>query len=237
MYKEAVSAYESGEYDAAIEKFAKLGDYKDSADKEIDAKYCRAVKLFEERKFDDSKLLFEQVSTYQDAALYLKKPELSSVGDIVTFGNYTWYVINKTDCGCTLLCEDPIGNRAYNDKWEAITWESCTLRSWLNNDFYNEFSDEEKAMIVKTKNKNSDNSEYGTDGGNDTEDYIYLLSLDEAGQLSENIRSIGSWWWLRSSGYCQSLAAAGVFSDGSLSTDGWFVTHEYGVRPALNLEF
>ncbi|MCM1530360.1 MAG: DUF6273 domain-containing protein [Alistipes sp.] len=201
--------------------------------------YEDAVSAYEAGDYSVAYEKFSSLENYKDTENYLKNPEIisgASVGDVVTFGNCSWYVINKTDNGCTLLCEYAIESKKYNDEWEDITWENCTLRSWLNNDFYNQFSDEEKAMIVKTKNKNSDNSEYGTDGGNDTEDYIYLLSLDEAGQVNKNIRSIGSWWWLRSPGYYQSRAA-GVRSDGSLDTRGSHVDYEYGVRPALNLKF
>lgn len=93
-----------------------------------------------------------------------------------------------------------------------------------------------KALIEKTHNSNPDNSEYNTDGGSDTDDYIYLLSLDEAENVSKDIRADGSWWWLRSPGNGRD-SAAGVYSDGSLDTHGRRVDRECGVRPALNLKF
>lgn len=202
LYKSAVSAFNSADYETAYDKFSQIKDYKDANE-------------------------------------YLAKPEIiagADVGDIVTFGKYTWYVIDKADDGCTLLSEKYITERAYYTEWEFITWEKCTLRTWLNNDFYNEFSDEEKALIEKTHNSNPDNSEYNTDGGSDTDDYIYLLSLDEAENVSKDIRADGSWWWLRSPGMYQDYVA-GVLSDGSLHTDGRSVLSAHGVRPALNLKF
>ena len=116
------------------------------------------------------------------------------------------------------------------------TRRRCTLRTWLNNDFYNEFSNEEKAMIKKTHNSNPDNSEYNTDGGSDTDDYFFLLSIDEAEDVNEKIRANGSWWWLRSPGHYQ-YRAAGVYRDGSLRTSGIDARIVNGVRPALNLKF
>ena len=206
LYKSAVSAFNSADYETAYDKFSQIKDYKDAKE-------------------------------------YLAKSEMTAetivradVGDIVTFGKYTWYVIDKADDGCTLLSEKYITEGAYNTEWEVITWEKCTLRTWLNNDFYNEFNDDEKAMIEKTHNSNPDNSEYNTDGGSDTDDYVFLLSLDEAEKVDENIRATGSWWWLRSPGYTQSTAA-GVDSGGSLLTFGRVVHFEDGVRPALNLKF
>ena len=91
-------------------------------------------------------------------------------------------------------------------------------------------------MIEKTHNSNPDNSKYSTDGGSDTDDYVFLLSLDEAEKVDENIRATGSWWWLRSPGNSQNCAA-GVFSVGSLDTFGFNVYLGFGVRPALNLKF
>ena len=206
LYKSAVSAFNSADYETAYDKFSQIKDYKDA--KEYLAK---------------SEMIAETIVR-------------ADVGDIVTFGKYTWYVIDKADDGCTLLSEKYITERAYYTEWEFITWEKCTLRTWLNNDFYNEFSDEEKALIEKTHNSNPDNSEYNTDGGSDTDDYIYLLSLDEAENVSKDIRAEGSWWWLRSPGNGRD-SAAGVYSDGSLDTHGRRVDREFGVRPALNLKF
>lgn len=68
--------------------------------------------------------------------------------------------------------------------WDKVnvTWEDCTLRSWLNADFYNNvFSDDEKKLIRKTSLTNVDNT-YGTSvgkGGNSTQDNVFLLSLDD----------------------------------------------------------
>ena len=201
--------------------------------------YKSAVSAFEAGDYEKAYDNFYKVKSYKDSDDYLAKPEIiqgADVGDIVTFGDYTWYVINKTDSGCTLLSEECVAEKAYNEKYESITWEECTLRTWLNNDFYNEFSDEEKALIEKTHNSNPDNSEYNTDGGSDTDDYVFLLSLDEAEKVDENIRATGSWWWLRSPGYDQ-YDAAEFDRYGSLGTYGEHVNNENGVRPALNLKF
>jgi len=201
--------------------------------------YKSAVSAFEAGDYEKAYDNFYKVKNYKDSDDYLAKPEIiqgADVGDIVTFGDYTWYVINKTDSGCTLLSEECVAEKAYNEKYESITWEECTLRTWLHDDFYNEFNDDEKAMIEKTHNSNPDNSKYSTDGGSDTDDYVFLLSLDEAEKVDENIRATGSWWWLRSPGDNQSHAAV-VYSDGSLSPIGHDVNIENGVRPALNLKF
>lgn len=44
-----------------------------------------------------------------------------------------------------------------------VTWETSTLRTWLNNDFYNAaFSADEKGVIIEQSLKNEDNEAYKT---------------------------------------------------------------------------
>ena len=178
-----------------------------------EATYQNAVYLFEQGKYEQSFYEFKDINdyaNYKDTSSYLEKSEMipyhHDVGETVKFGQFEWYIIEKTDDRCTLLCKDIVANRAYNDQWTNIAWESCTLRKWLNGVFYNGFTDDEKAMIAKTKCENNHNSEYFTKGGNDTEDYIFLLSLDEAEAVDKSIRAIDSWWWLRSPGHLLKLS-------------------------------
>ena len=75
----------------------------------------------------------------------------ASVGDIVVFGDIRWYVIAKTNTGYTLLSEKPVIKQAFRKSGTGIfnvTWEESTLRAWLNDKFYDTFTDEEKALAV-----------------------------------------------------------------------------------------
>ena len=88
--------------------------------------------------------------------------------------------------------------------------------------------------------RNEDNARYGTPGGNDTEDRVFLLSVREAEEwLSKIERRNGDWWWLRSSGDFPNYAAivnnAGGFSgDGGIYGYGYFVNNSINaVCPAL----
>ena len=174
----------------------------------------------------------------------------ASLGDIVVFGDIRWYVIAKTETGCTLLTEKPVIKMPFNEaRYQAVdTWDKSTVRAWLNEKFYNTFTDEEKALIAKTHNSNPDNREYGTPGGSDTDDYIYLLSVDEANALDSKILKCGywygmdnQWWWLRSPGINKDYTAyVGNNSDGKnrIDASGDISGNSYGaVRPALNLHF
>jgi hypothetical protein len=163
-------------------------------------------------------------------------------GETVAFGGYDWRVLDVQSDRALLIAKDIVEKRAYNTRNEVTTWEKCTLRAYLNGEFYNRFSDYEKQLIFDTKVFNNDNPEYGTDGGNNTTDKIFLLSIDEANKYfskdSERIayhQGSARWWWLRSPGI--SNHAAFVYSDGFVNVHGHRVDYVYsGVRPALYLK-
>ena len=191
-------------------------------------------------------------------------------GDHFTFGSYEqdhyeangpepieWRVLEVSGGSALVVSEDALDARAYNNEWVSITWAECTLRGWLNGEFYDTaFNEEEKGLIALTKVQNADNPEYGTEGGADTEDRIFLLSLEEAERYfedDEDRRAIPTeyaiarnvwfwkktgtvWWWLRSPGG-NGLYAAGVDTDGSLNYSGNYVDYyRHAVRPALRLK-
>jgi hypothetical protein len=54
------------------------------------------------------------------------------------------------------------------------------MRSWLNDDFYNiAFSSSEKSQLKTNNIVNPDNPWYGTSGGNNTDDKLFLLSYED----------------------------------------------------------
>ncbi|MDR1131014.1 MAG: copper amine oxidase N-terminal domain-containing protein [Oscillospiraceae bacterium] len=139
----------------------------------------------------------ETNSVYIDGAPIAPAPASTSglpasltAGSAVTWGSYAgqpleWLVLETQDGKALLITQDIIdlrayNERAYNEEDRDITWENCTLRQWLNNDFYNTFTDAQKRAITETAVLNEDNSRYETPGGNDTRDKVFLLSIDEA---------------------------------------------------------
>ena len=127
------------------------------------------------------------------------------VGDIVILGAYEqdndltngsepieWQYVADRGGRKLLLSKYALECKKFNEEWKDITWEDCTLRSWLNNDFYNNaFSSSDKKRIVTAHNENPDSYElfkphnisstsYGAKGGNATNDNVFLLSWTEA---------------------------------------------------------
>ncbi len=146
-----------------------------------------------------------------------------------------WIVVKKEKNRALLLSADRIGRRPYNEERKNVTWGTCTLRKWLNGDFYSDaFTEEEKKRICLTEVRNEDNPQWNTPGGNDTEDRVFLLSIREAEKwLTWIERRNGDWWWLRSPGFLPH-DAAGVDGYGDIHDGGNYVSNSYGaVCPAL----
>ena len=103
----------------------------------------------------------------------------ATVGDTLTFGDYLWRVLDSQEDKLLLISQDILEQRAYHPCYEQVTWENSTLRGYLNNDFLRQFTHEESSKIIETTIANPDNLWYGTPGGNDTLDKIFVLNLEE----------------------------------------------------------
>lgn len=115
-------------------------------------------------------------------------------GDHIIFGHYEqdgnpdngmepieWDILSEEDGRMLVISRYILDSQPYNVVDEEITWENCSLRTWLNNDFLSAaFSPEEQSMIQATTLSNPDNIFFGVDGGNDTVDRVFCLSVDEA---------------------------------------------------------
>jgi len=188
----------------------------------------------------------------------------TSVGDTIRFGGMRWHVLELRDGRALLISEEIIALDTYCNVFEAATWEESDIRRWLNDEFYNQFSQRDQVRIAQTHVINHDNPWYGTAGGNDTTDHIFLLSLEEAaswigdGQWLRNgppepgveyriafeqcisvriaqFNIKAESWWLRSPGANENAAAL-VSNLGTLVVDGNSFPAIAGVRPALWLE-
>ena len=188
-----------------------------------------------------------------------------------------WRVLSNANRQLFLLSDQNLDVFQYHTEQEDVTWETSTMRSWLNgygassnaggdngtdytsdNFLGSAFSDKEQAAIAQTPVVNDDNTEYGTDGGNNTTDHIFLLSLAEVrsyfpdylcfstntayvangGKLGSgmNDANAADWWWLRSPGFYHWQAAYIEWEDGSPVADGNPVNNKNtAVRPAFNL--
>jgi hypothetical protein len=106
-----------------------------------------------------------------------------NIGDIIDFSDYQWKVLDIKENKMLIISDQIIEQRDYHDKKETITWEHSEIRHYLNNSFLERFSSSDKERILTTHNINADNPWYGSFGGADTVDRVFLLSLDEVVRL------------------------------------------------------
>ena len=194
--------------------------------------------------------------------------ESFEIGSLVRFGRWcgediVWRVLDVEPNRTLLITDKAIECKQYHYTYEPVTWSDCSLRAWLNGEFLQEvFSPSERAKMLEVRVVNDDNPDFGIDGGPDTRDYVFCLSIDEARIYFENMREricyptphaieSGAWtsatgtcdWWLRSPGAWAdsatvidqdgSVALAGEGVAGGLDKDDNIVAIETAVRPAL----
>ncbi len=106
-----------------------------------------------------------------------------------------WRVLSVQGDDAFLLADKFPVIRRYNDTRTSVTWENCTLRSWLNgygadknickkdyssgNFIDNAFTAEEQEAIKTTNVVNKSTLHPSISAGNGTKDKVYLLSYQE----------------------------------------------------------
>ncbi len=89
-----------------------------------------------------------------------------------------WEIVNEEDGSLLLISRDILDSQPFNEEWTEVTWENCSLRQWLNNDFFNEAFDEAEQALIETTVCEPD-SIFGGERGNATEDKVFCLSVEE----------------------------------------------------------
>ncbi|MBQ6430752.1 MAG: Ig-like domain-containing protein [Oscillospiraceae bacterium] len=188
------------------------------------------------------------------------------VGDILLLGTYEqdnnaydgkeeieWLVLDKQGSSVLVVSRYGLDCQLFNGSMSNATWDSCSLRTWLNDTFYySAFTSQEQSRILNTTVAASGNPSFGTNAGSNTYDKIFLLSISEANWYfgSDAARLckgtayctaqgayVGNggncWWWLRTPGD-RIGSAANVGSSGAIHYNGNDADSAAGaVRPAM----
>jgi len=209
-YQQAWTLRENGKYDEAIAAFEELGEYSDAKAQITETKYQQATNLNAFGKYDEAYAIYVTLTGYKDVDKLLTEDDnivavikaleardaKFTVGNYVTFGEYPqttagedmtpieWLVLARDGDKALLISRYGLDAQPYNKDHTSVTWETCTLRTWLNGTFYNKaFSSAEQAAILTTNVDNSKNqcySGWSTSSGNNTQDKVFLLSYAEA---------------------------------------------------------
>lgn len=177
---------------------------------------------------------YEQDSIWDDKTTREKDPIL-------------WIVLEKQDDRILVVSSLILDIHSYDESYsDAVTWENCSLRRWLNNTFINNaFNATERKLILKAEVPADKHPDCDTDPGNATTDQIFLLSASEylkyssintsqfSGYAESKCEDRGGYysWWLRTPG---EDGQTKVFCDSGNMFDGsWYRDPDGGVRPAM----
>ena len=227
----------------------------------------KALDMIESGDYQQASILLNSLSER-----YIKSVESLMLakaipGDTVFFGEYEqdhdtsndkenieWLVLDKKDDAVLVISKHVLEDKPFGRKDD--TWETCSLRKWLNGDFITDaFSPEEQSKLQIT-NVSADKNPYYSmaDSGNATMDKVFLLSAPEAEKYftSDEARKADIYssvsneyhydsWWLRTPGAAlgadgktyQRFGSMYIGSIGSISFAGNSGNAKNGVRPAM----
>ena len=277
-YDEAIAAFEAlGDYRDSAEQAHLAGDAKIEAANA--AAYAEAEAILASGDLEGARTAFLALGSYKDceqrAALIRTQIEernaqallAAKAGDRIVFGAYeqdgdpsngkediVWIVLSREGDRLLVISEKALDCLSFNRYYKDVTWETCTLRVWLNDEFLNAaFSEEEQGKIpTVTVSADMNTSRYSNAvSGNATRDRVFLLSIPEtekyfsseiqrscrpSAQAEENgcrvFNNGNCLWWLRTPGEKQH-DAAGVDDLGRI-IDDWRVSSDaVAVRPAI----
>ncbi len=176
-YAAAETALAFGDKQGAIDLFASLENYKDSSQ--------RANEL--------------AFSMQEDEGL-MQRLKGAKPGDTIKFGRYeqdnlmqngtepiSWLVLAEKNGRLLLLSQYVLDVGSFNEKGGNTNWAGCSLRRWLNDEFFSAAFDEHEAyLVVKSKVESSSNPATGTPGGPDTNDRVFVLGYNDLIWVAEN---------------------------------------------------
>jgi hypothetical protein len=217
--------------------------------------YNHAVKLMEAGEYKEAIAAFEALAGYEDSSemvntarhkYKVEQLKVAAIGDSVFFGTYEqdnnksnggekieWLVLEASNGKILVISKYALASKSYHATFTDVTWESCTLRQWLNADFVDSaFSDTESAMLSG-------------------EDKVFLLTSDEAAKyfptdaervcqpteymlangIHVNSQNGNCQFWLLHSGPAKQNAPAVLFNGMIYDTNS--VLSEKAVRPAM----
>ena len=269
-YDRAIKFIDSGDYDSAYALLEEIGNNEAIAS----SKYDRAIEFIDSGDYESAYMLLNGLA-YKDSNEKLDSIKTqyqqialgkANVGDTVYFGAYEqdnntsngkenieWIVLAKENGKALFISKQALDCQQYNTSRTVVTWESCSLREWMNGTFLNNaFSSDEQAKIATMAVSADKNPRFSTNPGDTTVDKVFLLSITEAEKYfstdsarqcsatayaeAQGATTTGNgncWWWLRSPGHTE-YSATGVYYDGSVFYSGYSVSSDYYcVRPAL----
>jgi len=193
-YQKAMGFLSAGEYDEAYTILSELGK-----DEIITGSINeRADALLEAGEADAAYALLSCLTDEagREKRIEIKRQQIRDTpeGGYFTLGRYEqdnrtgngpepiqWMVLAREGDRVLVISRYILDCVRYDEEYRRVTWETCTLRAWLNGEFLNSAFDPDEQLLIPTTHVTADpNPDFAVDPGNDTEDKLFLLSIPEA---------------------------------------------------------
>ena len=184
----------------------------------------------------------------------------ANIGDIIKFGKLNeedmyWRILAIEGQELVLLSEFITEYAPYHNQKKVTTWEKCTLRDYLNNEFYEKcFNADEKNKICVAHNIDIINKKVQPEETSYTEDKVYILNYEECKlyisdknarrsldfiNFERNGKFYISWWWLRTvtdNKKCVDVVMNNSIGRCGTSNGGIEVNKFCGIRPVIRVQ-
>ncbi len=229
-YNSALALYNNKQYSQALEDFKNLGTYRnspemvDTIEETLQAEqYQLAEDYYQSQQYAQALKIYNDLGEYRDSQKRIEQIyNMTAKDNEIYFGVYkgnpiAWKILKTEESRMLLITKNSVEQLAFHDEVKNITWETSSIKNWLNGKFLNEFSAEQKAQIVKSTPESSD---------------IFLLTEDEYNTYSRYTSfEANSDWWLRTKTDAGMMFVYG--ENGKLNTTGESVIRALGVRPCV----
>ena len=248
-------------------------------------KYNSAMDLYNNGKFEEALVAFKALNGRLDSKKMIEKCYMGiigenhynlikdlKVGETLKYGKYEqdnvtsngkeeieWIVLDREGMSLLLISRYALNGGEYHYSYNDVTWETCSLRRWLNNTFIDDAFSTTEQMFIHYSHVSADmNLTYLNGAGSSTNDRLFLLSIPEAnkyfnssverkctptkyataqGVWTSDANDTGGvatcWWWLRTPGD-KTTRAAVVDGVGQVYEIGHGVDYDdCGIRPAM----
>ena len=197
--------------------------------------------------YAEAQATLEPMGKYLKAHEYAREARYSRLlkakkDSVVSFGNYHWKILKKQNDVVTMIASD-ITEKSdfykvpFDEDGKGTSWEDSSLRAWLNGEVYqNGFDDFERSCILARVSEPTVNETYETSWDEETEDYLTLLSVEEASEYAKALATLGLNFWVRTPGAHKGTAVF-ISADHVLRDYGYPMTDaDTAVRPVISVD-
>jgi len=184
------------EYYTAIDYYKKSGGILNGNGNMKECYYNLAQEFEEKGSYDKALLNYKLAQNKFDAykkACGLEKKFIKEAlpGTIVRYGEDEWILLDKAGSQALLLENGTGIKKCFDEKGNSI-WHESTLCQWLNTDYINKFSEEEKSAMVIQGQLNI--------GKKKEKELIFIIGKEQYEKYKDIIINQGKSYWLRDSG-------------------------------------